>query len=76
MSIKNILFHCADNERTCSNHGNYNAFYRDHYVTMVKWISKTKTSVRWLNRAQNISILTVCDTTTGACVTVCVCVLG
>ncbi|KAI4805457.1 hypothetical protein KUCAC02_010071 [Chaenocephalus aceratus] len=43
---------------------------REHYVTMVKWISKTKTSVRWLNRAQNISILTVCDTTTGACVTV------
>ncbi|XP_029314602.1 inactive dipeptidyl peptidase 10 isoform X1 [Cottoperca gobio] len=42
---------------------------REHYVTMVKWISKTKTSVRWLNRAQNISILTVCDTTTGACVT-------
>ncbi|XP_059198256.1 inactive dipeptidyl peptidase 10-like isoform X3 [Centropristis striata] len=42
---------------------------REHYVTMVKWISKTKTAVRWLNRAQNISILTVCDTTTGACVT-------
>uniref|UniRef100_A0A3Q3LKL2 Dipeptidyl peptidase like 10 n=1 Tax=Mastacembelus armatus TaxID=205130 RepID=A0A3Q3LKL2_9TELE len=42
---------------------------REHYVTMVKWISNTKTSVRWLNRAQNISILTVCDTTTGACVT-------
>uniref|UniRef100_A0A671WDW6 Dipeptidyl peptidase like 10 n=1 Tax=Sparus aurata TaxID=8175 RepID=A0A671WDW6_SPAAU len=40
---------------------------REHYVTMVKWISKTRTSVRWLNRAQNISILTVCDTTTGAC---------
>lgn len=37
---------------------------------MVKWISKTKTSVRWLNRAQNFSMLTVCDTTTGACVTV------
>uniref|UniRef100_H3DKE9 Dipeptidyl peptidase like 10 n=1 Tax=Tetraodon nigroviridis TaxID=99883 RepID=H3DKE9_TETNG len=43
---------------------------REHYVTMVNWISKTKTSVRWLNRAQNFSILTVCDTTTGACVTV------
>ncbi|KAK7939024.1 hypothetical protein WMY93_002350 [Mugilogobius chulae] len=42
---------------------------REHYVTMVKWISKTKTAVRWLNRPQNISILTVCDTTTGACVT-------
>uniref|UniRef100_A0A8C6UBB2 Dipeptidyl peptidase like 10 n=1 Tax=Neogobius melanostomus TaxID=47308 RepID=A0A8C6UBB2_9GOBI len=40
---------------------------REHYVTMVKWISKTKTAVRWLNRPQNISILTVCDTTTGAC---------
>lgn len=43
---------------------------REHYVTMVTWISKTKTAVRWLNRAQNISILTVCDTTTGACVRV------
>ncbi|XP_054643797.1 inactive dipeptidyl peptidase 10-like isoform X2 [Dunckerocampus dactyliophorus] len=41
---------------------------REHYVTMVKWISKIHTAVRWLNRAQNISILTVCDTTTGACV--------
>uniref|UniRef100_A0A6Q2Z9C8 Dipeptidyl peptidase like 10 n=1 Tax=Esox lucius TaxID=8010 RepID=A0A6Q2Z9C8_ESOLU len=41
---------------------------REHYVTMVKWISKTKTTVRWMNRAQNVSILTVCDTTTGACV--------
>uniref|UniRef100_A0A3Q2EDJ2 Dipeptidyl peptidase like 10 n=1 Tax=Cyprinodon variegatus TaxID=28743 RepID=A0A3Q2EDJ2_CYPVA len=39
----------------------------EHYVTMVKWISKTRTAVRWLNRAQNVSILTVCDTTTGAC---------
>jgi len=52
--------------------------HSEHYVTMVKWISRTKTSVRWLNRAQNISILTVCDTTTGACITVsarvCVCV--
>ncbi|GAA6110201.1 inactive dipeptidyl peptidase 10 isoform X2 [Tachysurus ichikawai] len=43
---------------------------REHYVVMVKWISKTKTAVRWLNRAQNISILTVCDSTTGACVKV------
>ncbi|XP_061782346.1 inactive dipeptidyl peptidase 10-like isoform X2 [Nerophis lumbriciformis] len=41
---------------------------REHYVTMVKWISKIHMAVRWLNRAQNISILTVCDTTTGACV--------
>uniref|UniRef100_A0A672LDU4 Inactive dipeptidyl peptidase 10-like n=1 Tax=Sinocyclocheilus grahami TaxID=75366 RepID=A0A672LDU4_SINGR len=41
---------------------------REHYVVMVKWISKTKTAVRWLNRAQNASILTVCDSTTGACI--------
>uniref|UniRef100_A0A8C7CN30 Dipeptidyl peptidase like 10 n=1 Tax=Oncorhynchus kisutch TaxID=8019 RepID=A0A8C7CN30_ONCKI len=41
---------------------------REHYVAMVKWISKTKTTVRWMSRAQNVSILTVCDTTTGACV--------
>ncbi|XP_052386863.1 inactive dipeptidyl peptidase 10-like isoform X14 [Carassius gibelio] len=41
---------------------------REHYVVMVKWISKTKTAVRWLNRPQNISILTVCDSTTGACI--------
>lgn len=40
---------------------------RDYYVVMVKWISNTHTAVRWLNRAQNISILTVCDATTGAC---------
>uniref|UniRef100_A0A8C7QSL8 Dipeptidyl peptidase like 10 n=1 Tax=Oncorhynchus mykiss TaxID=8022 RepID=A0A8C7QSL8_ONCMY len=43
---------------------------REHYVAMVKWISKTKTTVRWMSRAQNVSILTVCDTTTGACVKV------
>ncbi|XP_063285213.1 inactive dipeptidyl peptidase 10 [Pelobates fuscus] len=40
---------------------------RDFYITMVKWVSNTKTVVRWLNRVQNISILTVCETTTGAC---------
>uniref|UniRef100_A0A8C2AUJ9 Dipeptidyl-peptidase 10 (Non-functional) n=1 Tax=Cyprinus carpio TaxID=7962 RepID=A0A8C2AUJ9_CYPCA len=43
---------------------------KEHYVVMVKWISKTKTAVRWLNRAQNVSILTVCDSTTGACIKV------
>ncbi|KAI1899380.1 hypothetical protein AGOR_G00061180 [Albula goreensis] len=41
---------------------------RDHYVVMVKWISTTKAAVRWLNRAQNVSILTVCDTNIGACI--------
>uniref|UniRef100_A0A8C9T1T0 Dipeptidyl peptidase like 10 n=1 Tax=Scleropages formosus TaxID=113540 RepID=A0A8C9T1T0_SCLFO len=41
---------------------------RDYYVVMVKWISSTKTAVRWLNRAQNMSVLSVCDTSTGACI--------
>ncbi|XP_028819070.1 inactive dipeptidyl peptidase 10 isoform X1 [Denticeps clupeoides] len=40
---------------------------KEHYVVMVKWVSKTKAAVRWMNRPQNVSILTVCDTTTGAC---------
>uniref|UniRef100_A0A8D0CHN9 Dipeptidyl peptidase like 10 n=1 Tax=Scleropages formosus TaxID=113540 RepID=A0A8D0CHN9_SCLFO len=43
---------------------------RDYYVVMVKWISSTKTAVRWLNRAQNMSVLSVCDTSTGACIKV------
>ncbi|KAJ8255209.1 hypothetical protein GJAV_G00202300, partial [Gymnothorax javanicus] len=42
---------------------------REYYVAMVKWISNTSAAVRWLNRAQNISVLTVCDTTIGACLT-------
>lgn len=44
-----------------------NVLLREYYITMVKWVSNTKAVVRWLNRAQNISILTVCETTTGAC---------
>uniref|UniRef100_A0A6I8P4B0 Dipeptidyl peptidase like 10 n=1 Tax=Ornithorhynchus anatinus TaxID=9258 RepID=A0A6I8P4B0_ORNAN len=40
---------------------------REYYITMVKWVNNTKTLVRWLNRAQNLSILTLCETTTGAC---------
>ncbi|XP_069554424.1 inactive dipeptidyl peptidase 10-like isoform X2 [Brachyistius frenatus] len=40
---------------------------RDFYVTMVKWISNTHLAVRWLNRAQNASLLTVCDATIGVC---------
>uniref|UniRef100_A0A8D2KSQ4 Dipeptidyl peptidase like 10 n=1 Tax=Varanus komodoensis TaxID=61221 RepID=A0A8D2KSQ4_VARKO len=40
---------------------------REYYIMMVKWVSNTKTVVRWLNRPQDLSILTVCETTTGAC---------
>ncbi|TMS11921.1 Inactive dipeptidyl peptidase 10 [Larimichthys crocea] len=41
--------------------------YKDFYVTMVKWISNTHLTVRWLNRSQNASLLTVCDATIGVC---------
>ncbi|XP_028286372.1 inactive dipeptidyl peptidase 10-like [Parambassis ranga] len=40
---------------------------RDFYVTMVKWISNTHLAVRWVNRPQNASLLTVCDATIGIC---------
>ncbi|KAF3697244.1 Inactive dipeptidyl peptidase 10 Dipeptidyl peptidase IV-related protein 3 [Channa argus] len=40
---------------------------RDRYISMVTWISSTRLAVRWLNRAQNQSVLCVCEATTGAC---------
>uniref|UniRef100_A0A8D3E335 Inactive dipeptidyl peptidase 10-like n=1 Tax=Scophthalmus maximus TaxID=52904 RepID=A0A8D3E335_SCOMX len=44
--------------------------HRDFYVTMVKWISNTHLAVRWVNRPQNVSLLTVCDATLGVCLQV------
>uniref|UniRef100_A0A672IYG3 Dipeptidyl peptidase like 10 n=1 Tax=Salarias fasciatus TaxID=181472 RepID=A0A672IYG3_SALFA len=38
------------------------------YITMVKWVTHDKLSVRWVNRAQNVSILSLCDVTLGSCV--------
>uniref|UniRef100_A0A8C4SCW8 Uncharacterized protein n=1 Tax=Erpetoichthys calabaricus TaxID=27687 RepID=A0A8C4SCW8_ERPCA len=43
---------------------------RECYIPMVMWISSTRLAVRWLNRAQNMSVLTICEATTGACVEV------
>ncbi|XP_061110153.1 dipeptidyl aminopeptidase-like protein 6 isoform X1 [Conger conger] len=39
----------------------------EYYITMVKWATNTKLAVNWLNRAQNISLLTLCEATTGVC---------
>ncbi|XP_075872195.1 A-type potassium channel modulatory protein DPP6 isoform X2 [Nelusetta ayraudi] len=39
----------------------------EYYVTMVKWATSTKLAINWLNRAQNISILSLCEATTGVC---------
>ncbi|XP_061653238.1 dipeptidyl aminopeptidase-like protein 6b isoform X3 [Phyllopteryx taeniolatus] len=41
---------------------------KEYYITMVKWATSTKLAVNWLNRAQNNSILTLCEATTGVCV--------
>ncbi|KAH0629178.1 hypothetical protein JD844_011048 [Phrynosoma platyrhinos] len=40
---------------------------REYYITMVKWVAHSQLAVRWLNRAQNMSVLSLCDTATGAC---------
>ncbi|XP_033473242.2 inactive dipeptidyl peptidase 10-like [Epinephelus lanceolatus] len=39
----------------------------EYYITMVKWATQGRLSVRWVNRAQNMSILSLCDVTTGDC---------
>ncbi|XP_028248756.1 inactive dipeptidyl peptidase 10-like [Parambassis ranga] len=39
----------------------------EFYITMVKWVTQHRLSVRWVNRAQNMSILTLCEATTGDC---------
>lgn len=40
----------------------------EYYITMVKWVTEEKVAVRWVNRAQNSSILTLCYVTVGECV--------
>ncbi|XP_073419557.1 inactive dipeptidyl peptidase 10-like [Dendrobates tinctorius] len=42
--------------------------YKDYYITLVMWVTNTQLALQWLNRPQNLSLLTICDTTTGACV--------
>ena len=37
--------------------------HRDHYVTQVRWSDDGKLAVVWSNRAQNASIVTICDIT-------------
>ncbi|XP_069829016.1 inactive dipeptidyl peptidase 10-like [Dendropsophus ebraccatus] len=42
--------------------------YREYYITLVMWVTNTEFAVQWLNRPQNLSLLSICDTTSGACV--------
>ncbi|XP_062861669.1 inactive dipeptidyl peptidase 10-like [Trichomycterus rosablanca] len=39
----------------------------EYYITMVRWVTEELVAVRWLNRAQNTSILTLCNTHTREC---------
>ncbi|XP_051814855.1 inactive dipeptidyl peptidase 10-like isoform X2 [Acanthochromis polyacanthus] len=39
----------------------------EFYITMVKWVTQERLSVRWVNRAQNMSVLSLCDVATGDC---------
>ncbi|KAM9319965.1 inactive dipeptidyl peptidase 10-like [Gastrophryne carolinensis] len=42
--------------------------YREYYITLVSWVTNTQIAVQWMNRAQNLSFLTICDATIGTCV--------
>ncbi|KAK7939025.1 hypothetical protein WMY93_002351 [Mugilogobius chulae] len=39
----------------------------EFYISMVKWVSSERVSVRWVNRAQNMSVLCLCGVSSGAC---------
>lgn len=34
--------------------------YREHYFTSAAWVSQTEVSVVWMNRPQNLSVVTLC----------------
>ncbi|KAM3862172.1 inactive dipeptidyl peptidase 10-like [Diretmus argenteus] len=40
----------------------------EYYITVVKWVTGEKLAVRWVNRAQNMSIISLCDVTIDECV--------
>uniref|UniRef100_A0A8B9KQ49 Dipeptidylpeptidase IV N-terminal domain-containing protein n=1 Tax=Astyanax mexicanus TaxID=7994 RepID=A0A8B9KQ49_ASTMX len=40
----------------------------EYYISMIRWVTEDCVAVRWLNRAQNTSILTLCYIHTGECI--------
>lgn len=36
------------------------SFSREHYFASAAWVSQTEVSVVWMNRAQNLSVVTLC----------------
>ena len=43
---------------------------RDHYFTALSWVDNEEVSVVWMNRAQNISVITICSPPLYFCETV------
>ncbi|XP_062259430.1 inactive dipeptidyl peptidase 10-like [Platichthys flesus] len=39
----------------------------EFYISMVSWVTRERLSVRWVNRAQNMSVLSLCDVTRAEC---------
>ena len=42
-------------------------FFRDYYFTAVSWVRSDAVAVIWMNRAQNISLVTECSPPTWIC---------
>lgn len=41
-------------------HFEYKLSHREHYFASAAWVSQTEVSVVWMNRAQNLSVVTLC----------------
>lgn len=65
---KKFIIHCLiwlGISSLCSNskenfYANLYFYSRDYYFCAVTWVSSTEVSVIWLNRAQNVSMVTLC----------------
>ena len=43
------------------------SIFRDYYFTAVSWVRSDAVAVIWMNRAQNISLVTECNQPTWIC---------
>lgn len=48
----------------------FDLIFREHYFTSATWISSTEISVVWLNRPQNVSVVTICKSPMWICMEV------
>jgi hypothetical protein len=45
-------------------------FYREYYLTMVKWVNDQRICAIWTLRSQNVSLISFCDAGPWHCQTV------